>query len=164
MIRHDDFNASAPPSFYRNLAILNTGGRGANLLAVRLEESTRGDVSDSHVVWDRPRGNSDLSAQILIGDRIYMTANNGVCVCVNAENGEEVWKHRLDGTFTASPITCNGLICFCNEEGQTTVMRAGEVPEVVSINNLLEGMRASPGAADGTLFLRTFGHLYSIGE
>lgn len=162
-IRHDDFNASSPPSFFGNMAILNTGTRSSNLLAVRLDETTRGDVSKSHVVWDRTKGNSDLSAQVLVGERIYLVANNGVSVCINVHNGEEVWKHRLEGTFTASAIAANNLIYFCNEEGATTVMRAADTPEVLATNVLAEGMRSSPSAADGMLFLRTFGHLYAIG-
>lgn len=109
-----------------------------------------------------PKAIQTSARPILIENRLYMTANNGVCTCVNAETGDEVWKYRLAGNFTASPITANGLIYFCNEEGATTVMRASDQPEVVSINHLAEGMRASPGAADGTLFLRTFNHLYAI--
>ncbi len=163
-IRHDDYNGSSPPSFFGNYAILNTGSGRSNLLSVRLDESTRGDVSQSHVVWNRDKGNSDLSAPVLIGDRIYSIANNGVLTCVNAANGEEVWKDRLEGTFTSSPITANGLIYFSNEEGDTTVIRAADSFEMISKNHLAEGTRASPSAADGRLFLRTFTHLYALGK
>ena len=163
-IRHDDYNAASPPSFFGNHAILNTGSGRANLLSVRLDETTRGDVSQSHVVWNRDKGNSDLSAPILIGERIFSIANNGVLSCVNAVNGDDVWKDRLEGTFTSSPITANGLIYFGNEEGDTTVIRAADSFEVVAKNHLAEGMRASPSAADGRLFLRTFTHLYAIGK
>ena len=107
---------------------------------------------------------SDLSAPILIGERIFSIANNGVLSCVNAVNGDDVWKDRLEGTFTSSPITANGLIYFGNEEGDTTVIRAADSFEVVAKNHLAEGMRASPSAADGRLFLRTFTHLYAIGK
>lgn len=162
-IRHDDYNASAPPSVYRNLAILNTGSRGANLMAVRLESSTRGDVTDSHVVWNREKGNSDLAAPIVIGDRVYMITNGGVGSCLDAATGKEVWKGRIDGTYTASPVTANGLIYFCNEEGVTTVVEAADKFRIVSRNRLAEGMRASPAIAAGRLYLRTFGHLYCIG-
>jgi hypothetical protein len=55
-------------------------------------------------------------------------------------------------------------VYFSNEEGVTTVMRAADTAEVVATNTLAEGLRASPAAADGVLFLRTFGHLYAIGE
>jgi outer membrane protein assembly factor BamB len=161
-IRHDDFNASSPPLHYKGHAILNTGSRGANLLSVRLGEATRGDVSESHVVWNRPKGNSDLSAPVLVGNRIYSVANNGVVTAVDADSGEEVWQGRIDGAFTASPIVAGDRIYFCNEAGDCFVVHAGDQFEVLQHNVLQEGMRASPAVADGTLFLRTFSHLYAI--
>ena len=161
-IRHDDFNASSPPLHYKGHAILNTGSRGANLLSVRLGEATRGDVSESHVVWNRTKGNSDLSAPVLVGNRIYSVANNGVVTAVDADSGEEVWQGRIDGAFTASPIVAGDRIYFCNEAGDCFVVGVGEEFKVLQHNVLQEGMRASPAAADGTLFLRTFGHLYAI--
>ncbi len=163
-IRHDDFNASSPPMFLENHAIINTGSRGANLLSVRLDETTRGDVSMSHVIWNRDKGNSDLSGPILIGERIFSVLNNGVVNCVDAKTGEEIWKDRIEGTFTASPISANGLIYFFNEEGVGYVIKAADSFELISKNQLSEGMRASASAADGHLFLRTFTHLYSIGK
>ena len=163
-IRHDDFNASAPPSFYKNMAMINTVSRNANQLAVRLGEDTRGDVTDSHVVWNVGKGNSDLAAPLCIGNRIFMVANNGVMNCLNADTGEEIWKDRLTGKFTASPITANGLIYLCNEEGNTYVVKAADQFELLADNQLEDGMRASPAAADGHLFLRTFTTLYCIGQ
>ena len=163
-IRHDDFNASSPPMFFENHAIVNTGSRGSNLMSIRLDDTTRGDVSMSHVVWNRDKGNSDLSAPILVGERIYSVLNNGVVNSVNVKTGEEVWKDRIEGTFTASPIAANGVVYFFNEEGDCYVVKASDTFELVSKNHLAEGMRASPAAADGHLFLRTFTRLYSIGE
>ena len=121
-------------------------------------------MSQSHVVWNRDKGNSDLSAPIVIGERIFSIANNGVLACVSVVNGEEIWKDRLEGTFTSSPITANGMIYFSNEEGDTTVIRAADSFQVVAKNHLNEGLRASLSAADGHLFLRTFTHLYAIGK
>jgi outer membrane protein assembly factor BamB len=162
-IRHDDFNASSPPAFFDNHAIINTGSRASNLVSVRLDETTRGDVSESHVVWNRDKGNSDLSAPILMGDRIFSVLNNGVVNCVNARDGSEVWKDRIEGTFTASPVAANGLIYFGNEEGDTFIIRAADSFELVGKGKLSEGMRATPSIADGHLFLRTFTKLYCIG-
>ena len=162
-IRHDDFNASSPPLFFENHAIINTGSRSSNLVSVRLDATTRGDVSKSHVVWDRDKGNSDLSAPILFGNRIYSVLNNGVISCLDSMTGEEIWKDRIEGTFTASPITANGLIYFCNEEGDCFVVKAADSFELISKNHLSEGMRATPSAADAHLFFRTFTHLYAIG-
>ena len=163
MVRHDDYNAAAPPSFFNEHAILNTGSRGANLLSVRLDETTRGDISMSHVVWNRDKGNSDLSAPVLIGDRIFSIANNGVLACVDATSGAEVWQDRLKGTFTSSPITDGRTVLFVSEEGDCTLIEAADKFAVVAANRLEGSFRASAGAADGHYFLRSFDSLYSIG-
>jgi outer membrane protein assembly factor BamB len=161
-IRHDDFNAAAPPVFYKGMAILNTGSRSANLLAVTLDQSTQGDVTESHVKWNRDKGNSRLAAPLLIGDRIYMINDTGAATCVSADTGKDIWKGRVGGTHVASPLTANNMIYFCSEEGETTVVRASDEFEVVSRNRLNEGMRASPAAGLGRVYLRTFGHLYCL--
>lgn len=163
-IRHDDFNAASPPSFFKNLAILNTGSRGANLMAVELNETTTGDVTESHVKWNRPKGNSRLASPLLIGERIYMITDTGVANCVDANTGEEVWKGRVGGTHVASPLTANGNIYFFSEEGELTVIKASDSFEVVAKSTLAEGGRASLSAGMGRLYIRTFSHLYCIGQ
>lgn len=162
--RHDDFNAAAPPVFYKNFAIVNTGSSRANLKAIELNETTTGDITETHIKWDREKGNSRLAAPLLIGNRVFMITDKGVANCVDADTGEEIWKDRVGGTHVASPVTANGLIYFCSEEGDTTIIKASDTFEIVSKNTLAEGMRASPAVAKGRLYLRTFGHLYCIGE
>jgi outer membrane protein assembly factor BamB len=93
-----------------------------------------------------------------------MVTDNGVAICVDADNGEEVWTDRIGGTFVASPIAANGHLYFCNEEGITSVVKAGRKFNLVSKNQLKEGMRSSPAAANGAIFLRTFKHLYKISK
>ncbi|MCH2210120.1 MAG: PQQ-like beta-propeller repeat protein [Fuerstiella sp.] len=162
-IRHDDFNAAAPPVFFQNLAILNTGSSGANLIAVDLNPLTQGDITDSsYVVWDRHRGNSRMASPLLYGSHVFMVTHGGVAVCVEAATGRELNKVRLGGTFISSPIAANGLIYVGNDEGTVVVFRANASLEIVARNKLTEGMRSSPAAADGRLFLRTKKHLYCI--
>ena len=96
------------------MAILNTGSRGANLLAIELDETTTGDVTDSHVRWNRPKGNSRLASPLLAGNRIYMITDTGVANCVDADTGEEVWKDRVGGTHVASPIFDMSALPGCN--------------------------------------------------
>ncbi|MEZ6122541.1 MAG: PQQ-binding-like beta-propeller repeat protein [Planctomycetaceae bacterium] len=162
-IRHDDFNAASPPCFFENLAIMHSGTR-AKLFAVELNETTKGDVTDSHIRWTREKSNSKLAAPLLIGNRLFMISDTGVVNCVDAATGEEIWKDRLGGTHVASPITANGVIWFCSEEGELTAVKAADQFEIIAQSQLTEGMRASLSAAYGRLYLRTFRHLYCIGQ
>lgn len=163
-LRHDDYNAAAPPLFFENLVILNTGSSGANLVGIDLNETTRGDITDSHVVWDKTKGNSRLAAPVLFDDRVFMVTHAGAGVCVDAASGKELKKTRIGGTFVSSPLIANGLVYVGNEDGIVVVFRADESMEIVAKNKLSAGMRASPAAAGGKLYLRTLQHLYCISE
>lgn len=161
-ITHDDFNAAARPLFIDGLAVLNTGSNGADLLGVRLDDSTRGNVNESHVVWQRSKGNARLCSPTHDGRRIWMLTDNGVVYAIDPKTGEELTALRLGGSFVASPIIAGELLFCCDEEGKTCAVRATLPPEIIARNTLQEGMRASPAAADGALYLRTYTRLYKV--
>ena len=163
-VTHDDYNAAARSFAYDGMAIIHTGSRGANLMAIRLDESTKGNVEKSHIVWNRTRGNSRLASPILYQDRVYLITENGVAYGLNAKTGEELFAGRVKGNFVSSPVAANGHIYFCDERGQCTIIKAGDEFEIVQRNQLAGGMRSSPAIAGGALFLRTFNHLYKISK
>lgn len=159
---HDDYNAAATPLMFGGTVVINTGSNGANLLGVRLDDTTQGNIDKSHVLWNRPRGNAHLANPLLMAHRVYQVTDSGVCVCVDARDGSELWTTRLGGKFVSSPVAINGLVYACNEDGITTVFRDADTYEEVAKNSLKEGLRASPAIAHGSLYLRTFHHLYKI--
>ena len=161
-VRHDGYNAAIRPLFFNNTVILNTGANSARLMAVRLDNTTRGDVTESHVVWDRTRQNSRLPTPVIVGQQIYMITDNGVLYCLSAVTGDEIWSQRIGGTFVASPVVAGEHIYLCDEDGKTTVIKAAGSYQQVAENELPSGMRASPAIASGALYLRTFEQLYKI--
>ena len=102
-VPHEDFNAAAPPLFFENLAIIHSGTGGTNFMAVRLDDSTRGNVTDTHVVWNRTKANSRLCAPVLDHGRIWMLTDHGVLFGLDAKTGKQGAPLRLGGTFVASP-------------------------------------------------------------
>jgi outer membrane protein assembly factor BamB len=163
-VEHSDYNASAQPLVYGDSVIIDTG-TAAVLMRIRIDETTRGNITGSpHVLWERPRGNSKLPFSVLHKDRFYFATDLGVATCVDAASGEDVWKTRIGGNYTASPVFANGLVYFFDIDGKTTIVRAADQYEVVAVNELSEGMRASPAIAYGSLYLRTMGHLYKIAD
>lgn len=161
-IEHANYNAAIQPLFLPGVALINTGSDRGCLIALRLDDSTRGNVTTSHVIWERKKGNAAHASQVMIEGRIYIMTNAGVAYCVDAKSGEELWSKRVGGNFSASPVVADKLIYFCDEKGTTTVIRAGAEYDEVAQNKLDEGMRASPAVAYGALYLRTYGHLYKL--
>jgi outer membrane protein assembly factor BamB len=161
-LRHSNFNAAARALFLPEFMILNTGSERASLWGIRFDDTTRGDITESHVVWERKKGNSHLSSPVLVDGNLYFITQNGIAYCVDARTGEELYEERIGGVFVASPIVAGDRIFYCDEDGVTTVVRAAPTFEKLAENHLSEGGRSSPAAARGAIFLRTFHKLYKI--
>jgi outer membrane protein assembly factor BamB len=163
-ITHANFNAAVRPVSRNGMLFVNTGSSRAHLLGVRLDDQLKGDVTKSHVVWDRDKRNSRFSGHVLVGDRIVQSTEGGIVSCLDQKTGDEIWSGRLPGTYMATPIVVGDLVYYSNETGQGRVVRAsGKDLQIVSENELEVGSQASAAVADGALFLRTKTCLYKIG-
>ena len=60
-------------------------------------------------------------------------------------------------------MLADGKVYVTNEDGVTSVIKAGPQFEVLAENDLAEYTLSSPAVSDGQLFIRTSGHLYCIG-
>jgi outer membrane protein assembly factor BamB len=100
---------------------------------------------------------------LLVGDEIYTISDIGVISCLDARTGEEHWRGRVAGNYSASPLYAGGHIYFQSEEGMTTVIRPGTAFEVVGTNRVEGTTLASMAVDDGAAFLRSSSDLYRIG-
>ena len=86
---------------------------------------------------------------------LYATLDAGIAVCFRCEDGKEVWKSRLGGTFSSSPIMVGDLIYATNEEGQTFVFKASpESFQKLAENRLGESVFATPAICGGNVYTR----------
>src|SRR5262249_54884413 len=85
-------------------------------------------------------------------------------VCLNASDGQEVWKRRVDGPFDASPVIADGKFYAVNNRGRTSVVRLGDEPKLLARNDLEDAIGASPAVASGHLFFRSDGAVYCVGR
>ena len=125
----------------------------------------RGDVTGTHVLWKNERGTSFVPSAILVGTRYYVADDKGVATCFDAESGKPIWRKRLEGRFTASPVSAEGKVFFTTEAGQTIVVDAAkrEYAELAR-NDLGESVYASLAISQGRGFIRTAQHLICIGS
>ena len=128
-----------------------------------------GNVTDTHMAWHTPRsGGRDTPSPIVVGKHVIVCDMSGVATCYDLTDGHVVWKNRLSGRFSASPIAAGGLVYFLNEGGKTVVLTPGEKFEIVAENSLTpakdEIFRASLTPCDGQLFIRSTSVLYCVGK
>ena len=149
------------PVFAHGLVFVCTGYDGpAELLAIRPDGS--GDVTDTHVAWRTDDNVPHNPSPLVIGDEIYLVADNGIASCRDVRTGELHWRQRLGGNYSASPLHAAGRIYVVSEQGVCTVFAPGTSYTELAVNDFGESALASFAVADDALFIRTESHLSRV--
>ena len=156
----EGFSNVPRPVFGHGLVFICTGFQQPSLLAIRPDG--RGDITKSKIVWRLDRGVPLTPSPLLVGDELYMVTDNGIATCVDAKTGQELWRARLGGNHSASPIYADGKIYFLSEEGESVVIAPGRQLRHLATNQLDGPTLASMAVSDSSLFIRTATHLYRI--
>ncbi len=138
-----------------------TGYAKPSLLAVGIDG--QGDVSDTHVRWKVDKGIPAKPSPILCEGLIYVIDDTGIASCIEASSGAILWRERIGGNYSASPILVGGHIYFGSQEGKVTVIQPGREYKRVAENQIDDRIMASPAVADDSIVLRTENALYRIG-
>jgi outer membrane protein assembly factor BamB len=160
IVERGSHSGSTRPVAGHGLVYVPMGFDAAQILAVRPDG--KGDVAASHVAWRFGKGAPSKPSILLVGDLIFMVNDAGIVATVDARSGEMVWRGRIDGTYSASPLFAGGRIYAFSEDGKTTVLEAGRAFKVLAENFLEDGFMASPAVDGRALYLRTRTHLYRI--
>ena len=141
--------------------VFGCSGRNGPTMAVR--PGGRGDVTSTHVAWTVQTGSPYVCSPLLYQGYLYLHDEQGVLSCYEAQTGRRLYRHRLLGKFTASPVAGDEKVFVTNELGTTYVLESGPEFRLVATNRLGEPCLASPAIASPNLFIRTQEYLYCIG-
>jgi hypothetical protein len=86
---------------------------------------------------------------------LYAVDDGGVAYCWHAKSGREMWRSRLRGPVSASPILVGDTIYASNEKGTTFVFKADPSSfKAVGQNQLGTVSFATPTVVDNRIYLR----------
>ena len=118
------------------------------------------------VAWRYNKGAAYVPSPIAIGDYLYLMTDAGLMTCLDAATGTlkyEGGRPPVPGTFFASPVAFDDKILLTSEDGDSFVIKAGPVHEVLATNTVGEPVYASPAIANQTIYIRGERHLFAIG-
>lgn len=146
--------------------IITSGGYPTNHMSAILADGS------GKLVW---RNKTRVYVPSLLAKDGYLfgVQDNGVATCWRAATGEEIWKSRIGGTFSSSPVLVGNDVYATDEAGKTTIFRASsEKFELVGTNQLGDECFATPTIVGGRIYTRVATHaggkrqewLYCLGK
>jgi outer membrane protein assembly factor BamB len=126
----------------------------------------RGDVTRTHRLWSFDNG-PDVPTPVSDGKLLYTITDRGVAYALDIATGKVVYgPQRLrPDSYSASPVLADDRIYVTSEnEGLTSVYRAGPKFELLAENPLEDYCLSSPAISEGQIFIRTTSHLWAIGQ
>ncbi|MCA9269514.1 MAG: PQQ-binding-like beta-propeller repeat protein, partial [Planctomycetales bacterium] len=128
--------------------VYTTGGYPKNHIA-----AVRADGS-GEVAWES-KTRVYVPSMLMHNGRLYAVADAGVAMCLDAATGEELWKARLGGTFSSSPVLVGERIYVTDEKGATSVFKARpDEFELLGKSQLGDEVIATPTFVDGRIYYR----------
>ncbi|QDT12134.1 PQQ-like beta-propeller repeat protein [Planctomycetes bacterium K23_9] len=148
------------PVFHNGLVYLSTSYDSPSLLAI--DPTGHGDVTDTHLKWSVEKNAPHTPSLIADKGLIYSISDGGIALCVDAETGDVVYKKRVGGGFSSSPVLVDDKIYYTDEAGVTTVIATGKEYKVLAENDLGERTLASMAVDGNALIMRTAEAIYRI--
>jgi outer membrane protein assembly factor BamB len=151
------------------LVFMTAGSQAKRALAIRLGRS--GNLTDSDAIaWRYNKGTAYVPSPILLGQYLYLMTDKGLLTCLDALTGQVVYEGArvpVPATFTASVVAFGDRLLLTSEDGDTFVIKAGPVHEVLATNSVGEPVYASLAlaagpAGDGAIYIRGEQHLFAI--
>ena len=155
-----------PTGFSRGILLAVDPGKlgGSGPRVIDAATDTKTEPGHLRLAWKATRNVPNKPSVTLVGDLLFMIDDGGIASCLEAKTGAEVWRERVGGNYSASPVYADRRIYFFSEEGKTTVLETGRQFKKLAENKLEDGFMSSPAIAGQAFFLRTKQHLYRIEE
>jgi outer membrane protein assembly factor BamB len=105
-----------------------------------------------------------LSTAAVHDGLVYVAELAGYLHCLDAKTGEHYWEHRVKAPTWSSPYWVDGKIYLGFDDKVVYVFAHGKEKKVLAENEMEGTIRATPVAANGTLFVMTENKLYAISK
>jgi outer membrane protein assembly factor BamB len=149
--------------FFHTGYVTPPGGENySEILAV--DPSGKGDITASGVKWRIKTPVLQLLTPVAKDGIIYTVDTKNNFMLIESKTGKIIWQKRMNAKYNSSPLWINGLIYLTSVNGETTVLKAGTDPQVISVNKITGETYATAAVSGKRLIIRTGSLLYCISE
>jgi outer membrane protein assembly factor BamB len=150
--------ATIPSPTYADGVLYLTSGRGSVVAVKPLENSKSEELFRADNVL------AGYPSPVVYQGKLYGLTDVAV-TCFDLKTKTELWKQRVEGKFSATPVIADGKLYAVNEKGRGFVLDiTGDKPKVIAKNDIDDKIQATPAIANGAIYLRSDSMLYCIGK
>jgi outer membrane protein assembly factor BamB len=127
------------------------------------------DAATGKMVWEYKEIERSLSTASVApnpdkpGEKlVYVADYRGRLHCLDAKNGRKKWVHDTKSHIWGSTLVADDKIYLGNEDGEVTILDAGQRLKGTWMVEFTAPIYAGPVAANGVLYICTQSHLYAF--
>tara|TARA_B100001250_G_scaffold179468_1_gene154265 strand:+ start:794 stop:2008 length:1215 start_codon:yes stop_codon:yes gene_type:complete len=124
----------------------------------------RNDNNTPEILWQEPQLRPGTASPIIVNDKIFIINRAGVLNAAKKDTGEKLWRLRLEGPFSGSPVASKGHIYIASERKGLlqSVDLSGKEGKITGTIELGETILGTPAIANDSLYVRSDHHLWKI--
>jgi len=148
--------------FYTSFVTPEKGEKYAEMLAV--DPKGLGDITKTNVLWRLKSPVLQLLTPLIKSGIIYTVDSRNNLIAIDARTGATLYSKKLKNRYNSSPVYAGGRIYFTSVKGETLVLQAGRILQVVAENKLPGDVYATPAIVQNSILIRNEFSLYRVGQ
>jgi len=159
-------NFMGMPVVYKNRIYVTVGGdiwwgkRKAWLKCV--DATQKGEITKSGEIWSRELEQHSTATPAISNGLVYVTDCGKNLHCIDAENGEPYWKHKMKMDSWSSVLVADKKIYTASLGGDFWILKEGKDLRVLHSNKFDRPINSTPVAANKVLYVATMDRLFAI--
>ena len=163
------------PLIADGICVAGSGFPERVLLALKLDEFDETEIAETasrvvatgptpKLLWREPKSSEVpyVPSPVVKEGRLYLVHDDGLAHCRDLTTGKVLWKRRVGGNFTASPILIGNTMLCASETGACSLLALKD-GEILQQFQLPGGCFATPRLLAYSLLFRTTDELLCVG-
>lgn len=134
-----------------------SGGIGKHMEAVVIHHNAGKWTTEAR--WTRKKLLPYVPTPIVYDGSLFLWTDVGTIACVDPATGEDIWKERIGGNYSGSPVVIGGRLYAISEDGEIKVVDASRKFQEYAGGKIEDFSYATPAVAEGRIYLRGFSTL-----
>jgi outer membrane protein assembly factor BamB len=154
------------PVFYKNRIYVTVGGDiwwGKKEAWLKCIDATKkGDITATGLIWSLPLEQPSASTPSISNGLTYITDCGKNLYCIDAENGQPYWTHKLKMDSWSSALVADKKIYVGSRGNDFWILEEGKTLNVLDSIALDSPINSTPVASQGVMYISTTNKLYAI--